>query len=72
MLGYLVDRTVLVLINSGRAEGTFEGLSIPGADWIQISDGHQIHSDGIAASVHDPASGRVTVPAQTALIWVRR
>ncbi len=72
MLGYLVDEQVLVLINSGKTEGVFQNLTLPDANWLQISNGHQINLKGFSEPTADLALGYVPVPAQTALIWVRR
>ncbi len=73
MLGYLIDSRVLVLINAGRQEGLFTDLALPVADWVQISDGQRVYPDGREDPTVDPAkASAVPVPAQTALIWVRR
>lgn len=72
MLGYLIGERVLVLINAGMEEGTFQRLGLPAAEWLQISDGYQIKIDGLSEPTVDLEQNTVTIPAQTALIWTRR
>ncbi|NNF03874.1 MAG: pullulanase [Rhodothermales bacterium] len=71
LLGYVVDDQVLVLINTSRDEETFDGVDLGPGTWRLVSDGKRVNPAGIDNHHFLEGTHRVTVPARTAMIWVR-
>jgi hypothetical protein len=70
MLGYMVDDKVLVLVNTSDGGRTFRDVSIPDGRWRMVSNGQRVSFDGMRGDLRG-GSVTVTVPAQTAMVWVR-
>lgn len=74
-LGYIVDETVLVLINTEDADNTFEEVELPAGSWrLVASDDAVDHMNGVSgtdAALQGGRSHRLSVPATSLKIWVR-
>lgn len=70
MLGYIVDNTVLVLINTSDGGRTFRDLMIDEGRWRMVSNGERVSFNGMRGDLRG-GSVTVTVPAQSAMVWVR-
>lgn len=70
MLGYIVDNRVMVLINTSDGGRTFSDVVIDEARWRLVSDGGRVNFGGMRGDLRG-GNVTVTVPAQTAMIWVR-
>lgn len=77
LLGYLVDQKVLVLINAGSVDATFDSVSLPDGSWKLIGTSDQIdHEAGVPSG---KAWGRLsgnqtmdfTLEATSLYIWVK-
>ncbi|MFN7733067.1 MAG: alpha-amylase family glycosyl hydrolase [Pirellula sp.] len=76
LLGYIVAEKILVLINTGEAEGTFQDIVLPPGDWKLICDGVRIdHERGVDGQDSMLGAERsaldLRVPPQTIKVWVR-
>ncbi|MEM6645873.1 MAG: alpha-amylase family glycosyl hydrolase [Bacteroidota bacterium] len=73
-LGYVVDETAFVLINTDNAPFTFADVNLPAGDWQQVADADQVNLDGVGGPRATPSGGAltVTVPPTSAMIWVNR
>ncbi len=70
MLGYVVDDKVLVLVNTSDSGRTFRDVMIPEGRWILVSNGQRVDLDGLRGDLRGGVL-TVTVPSQTAMIWVK-
>jgi pullulanase len=72
-LGYVVDDRVLVLVNSGDAEATFDLGTASGAGWRLVAESDRETSRIDPAGVEGTApAGSETLGPQSVRIWVRR
>lgn len=76
LLGYLVDRQILVLVNTDNQPGVFPEIPLPKGTWRLIADGLTVnHPDGVSGDDDHVEGGRtwsLTVPATTMKIWLKR
>ena len=76
LLGYVVDRKVLVLTNVGANPATFSSVQLPAGRWQKIADGQRIdHIKGVRGKDAKFVGGQsltLESPAQTLQIWVRQ
>lgn len=70
MLGYIVDNKVLVLVNTSDGGRTFRDLMIDEGRWRMVSNGERVNFTGMRGDLRG-GSVTVTVPAQSAMVWVR-
>ncbi|GAB5518331.1 MAG: type I pullulanase [Rhodothermales bacterium] len=73
-LGYVVDETVFVLVNTDQTSFTFADLNLPEGDWQQVADADRIDLDGIDGLQVTTNGGSlsITVPPTSVMIWVNR
>lgn len=75
LLGYVVGGRVLALVNTGPADGRFDGVALPPGRWRKVADGDRVdHVKGVGGPDASLAGGRshsMTVPATSMAIWVR-
>ena len=74
LLGYLVDERVLVLVNVGEAERSFEAVTLPAGPWRLIANAEAVdHVGGVSGADATLQGGTHTlsVPAASLKIWVR-
>lgn len=73
LLGYVVDRKILVLVNTDAVAHTFEAVALPAGTWRMIANGDAVdHENGVDGPTLTAGPAQdLTVPAQTALVWVR-
>ncbi|MBM3966930.1 MAG: hypothetical protein FJ308_17965 [Planctomycetes bacterium] len=75
LLGYIVARRLLVLINSSESQAVFPAIAMPPGTWRLICDGKRVdHTrglDGDDAKVRGHAKFTPRLPAQTIKIWLR-
>ena len=71
LLGYIVGGRVLVLANSGTAEGVFR-FDLPDSAWRQVGDRERVDLDGVDGPYARLSKGpqEVRVPAGAFLVWV--
>lgn len=76
LLGYIVDDTVLVLVNVSDQAGTFGGIEVDPTQWRWISDGSKVDLDkglGKAGWKADASGGmQIRVPPTSLQIYVKR
>jgi pullulanase/glycogen debranching enzyme len=72
LLGYVVNESILVLINTTDENQVFEGVDISEGNWRLIEEVD--HEAGVSGEHSILVSGAhdITVPAESALIWLRR
>jgi pullulanase/glycogen debranching enzyme len=72
LLGYVVGDRVLVLANSGLADGSFE-FDLPDGAWRQVGGAEQVDLDAVdgESSRLNGGAQDVSVPAGSFLIWVK-
>jgi pullulanase len=70
MLGYMVDDKVLVLVNTSDGGRTFRDVLIPDGRWRMVSNGQRVNLEGMRGDLRG-GTVTVTVPAHTAMVWVR-
>lgn len=70
MLGYIVDNKVLVLVNTSDGGRTFRDLMLDDGRWRMVSNGERVNFTGMRGNLRG-GSVTVTVPAQSAMVWVR-
>ncbi|MDH3455758.1 MAG: alpha-amylase family glycosyl hydrolase [Gemmatimonadota bacterium] len=73
LLGYVVGERVLVLANSGTAQGSFR-FELSNGDWRQVGDRERVdHVVGVGGEFAVLSGGvhEIPVPAGSFLIWVR-
>ena len=76
MLGYAVDNKVLVLINAGQQNGTFENLKLPPGSWKLVATIDEIdHEKGIKSSkdygkIKGEKTINIDMDPTSLLIWV--
>jgi pullulanase len=75
LLGYVVDKKVLVLTNVSGTASSFEGITLPPGTWRKIADGTRIdHVRGVRgpdARLVGGTSVTVAAPATSLQIWVK-
>jgi pullulanase len=77
LLGYIVDHSVFVLINSGRSEGIFSNVGLPkGTKWQLIANTDSINFiDGVKDSELSTLTGgkkyTIKLPEASLRIWIR-
>lgn len=75
LLGYIVDRQILVLANSSESPQQFASIDMPEGTWRLIGNGVQVdHVNGVSGANSVLDGGRtydLDVPGTSALIWVR-
>ncbi len=73
LLGYLVDQSLLVLINSADTEGRFRDVRLPEGRWQQIADTDRIdHVNGLDVWRDGGRRYDFTAPGPGLQIWVNR
>ena len=78
MLGYIVDNKVLVLINAGNTNNTFEKVSIPNGHWKLIGTNEEIDViNGIKSSnnlmnIKDDKKIDISLHKTSIQIWVKK
>jgi pullulanase len=50
MLGYIVDKKVMVLLNAGDKESVFENVALPTGNWKLIADINQVNIKGVKSA----------------------
>jgi len=71
LLGYIVDSTVLVLMNTSDEAATFEFSSLPAGVWTQLTNGTRFIQDGCQCSQRlSRERVSIEVAPKTAPIWV--
>jgi pullulanase len=72
LLGYVVGERVLVLANSGAAEGELR-VDLPDGPWRQVGNRERVDLGGVGDERAPLGQGlnAVRVPAKSLLIWVR-
>ncbi len=77
LLGYLVDRRVLVLLNAGETSGIFEEIELPEGEWRLIANNRTVdHVNGVSdRKVPERISGgkdvNIQLQPQSLKIWVK-
>lgn len=77
MLGYVIDDSVMVLLNAGQKKSTFESVSVPEGNWKLIGNIDQIdHVNGLAMptnlrSFKGGAELNITMEPTSLFIWVK-
>lgn len=75
-LGYLVDGKVLVLINAGDSEATFENVELPDGKWQLIGDINQVNVKGVRSSNKSTkvkaGSNVIKVEPTSLYIWIKK
>lgn len=76
LLGYVVKANVLVLVNTAEVANRFQIEALPAGNWRLIADGQQVDFvNGLKGASATLNGGKVpeviTVPATTAMIWVK-
>jgi hypothetical protein len=75
LLGYMVAKQLLVLINSSELPAVFPAVPMPPGTWKLICDGKRVdHARGLEgddARVRGNAKFTPRLPAETIKIWLR-
>ncbi|HCR49082.1 MAG TPA: pullulanase, partial [Bacteroidetes bacterium] len=76
LLGYIVQGSVLVLVNTAEVANRFQVEALPIGNWRLIADGQQVDFVNGLKGTNATLKGvqgtqTVTVPATTAMIWVK-
>jgi pullulanase/glycogen debranching enzyme len=76
LLGYMVAKRLLVLINSSESPAVFPAIPMPQGTWKLICDGKRVdHARGLEsdeARVRGNAKFTPRIPAETIKIWLRQ
>ena len=77
LLGYLVNETVFVLINTDESDGQFKNVVLPEGKWQQIADIHRIdlHSE-ISFDKYNILPGQkrqsIILKPRSLAIWIKK
>ena len=73
LLGYVVGERVLVLANSGEADGMFH-FDLPEGEWLQVAGTETVDLNGVPSEYAVLPGGRhdLRVQGGAFLVWVRR
>lgn len=75
LLGYSIDRRLLVLVNTGDENGRFQNFSAPEGDWILVADGDRAGTSIIAghpwSRLRGGRSQDMVLPPRSVRIWIR-
>ena len=71
LLGYVVDETVLVLVNIGEAPAMIQVPDLPAGSWRPIADGVRAKPEGLGASVSTETLEQVNLPGASLMVWAR-
>ncbi len=75
LLGYLVDGSVLVLVNTGAFEATFADVPLPTGRWRLIANAQTVdHVNGVSgsnATLEGGATHDLAVPGTSLKMWMR-
>jgi pullulanase len=77
LLGYIVDNSVFVLINTGRSEGSFENIAVSDdITWKLVANNDFVNlSNGISESEYSRLMGgqsyKITLQPASLRIWIR-
>ena len=78
LLGYMVSKKILVIINTDTISGTFEDVNLPeSSSWRLIANIDEVNlKDGIRQDPYSKLQGSkgytLTLPAESLKIWVRQ
>ena len=77
MLGYLVDSTVLVLLNAGPSKNEFTNVELPEGDWKLIAHNQRVdHVEGVRdktglTRIRGGKTIHISMPPESLRIWVK-
>ncbi|HUF10767.1 MAG TPA: hypothetical protein VMO47_15715, partial [Rhodothermales bacterium] len=74
LLGYVVNDSILILINTTGDRHVFKKVKLAGGNWRLIGNGFEVdHENGVSGEQErlKPGVHDLAVPAESALIWVR-
>lgn len=72
VLGYLVDKKVLVLLNAGAQPYTFQNIALPTGKWKPIANTQQVHlAKGVGKSIKGGKRPSLKLKGKNLMIWVK-
>lgn len=73
LLGYIIDEKIMVLVNVSDQQKTFEDVSLPTGEWLEIGNNQEIKVKGtshsIPTSIEKDEVLDIDLPGKGILIW---
>jgi pullulanase len=76
LLGYIVNQSVLILLNTDKTDGTFR-IDLPAGEWQLIADNGSInYNDGLKSTAFAGLKGnkihQIKLPGESLRIWLKK